>query len=162
MKIRKRNNNLLRLERLAQIKLKNFAAAFVAGKPYVEQVNLVTLKPMLANPEIVKLLNGFAYKWQIECSVICRDQAGVEYVVSETVNCVDKYRHSDPDFMRFLNSNHQRLLKECNPLHIITAAWVALPVNRQSLSMDTLDTIYRNMGAFDFMSSYEASKDGES
>ena len=44
-----------------------------------------------------------------------------------------------------------------NPLHIITMAWVAIPVmdETENLDLETLGKIYENLGAFDYLSTWE-------
>ena len=157
---RKSHTPLKRARISSNVLLKNFAACFIAGAGPVKGVSLKTLKEVSVTAQVASILQNFTFQWQIECSAICRDQNNQEYIVSETVVCKSFYRHSDKRLSEFLNGHHKKLLSSCNQLHLITAAWVAIPTvkGEMNISIESYEQLYRNLGAFNFASKHEASK----
>lgn len=159
---RKANSNIKRKQLIARAMLKNLSVAMVIdGKSeHCEVFNHITNERGPATQQVVELIAGLPWKWYIECSVICRDQSGKEYIVSEPVYCDSAYRQSDPRLSTFLNEHHIALYKKQNPLHVITLAWVATPNigKKVELPIETLDAIYTELGAFEYLSQWETDK----
>lgn len=158
----KKFNPNKKLQAEARKKLKNLCVAMVIDgrSDHCEVFNYKTAQKVPASQQLVELIAGLPWKWYIECSVVCRDQSGKEYVVSEPVYCASAYRQSDPRLSDFLNSNHLTFYKKQNPLHVITLAWVATPnIGKEvELPIETLDAIYTELGAFEYLSQWETDK----
>lgn len=160
---RKANSNMKRKHLIARAMLKDLCVAMVIDgrSDHCEVFNYKTAQKVPASKQLVELIAGLPWKWYIECSVVCRDQSGKEYVVSEPVYCASAYRQSDPRLSDFLNSNHLAFYKKQNPLHVITLAWVATPnIGKEvELPIETLDKIYTELGAFEYLSQWEQNKE---
>jgi hypothetical protein len=155
---RKANTPIKRKLMIARTALKNLCIAMVLGESkHCTVMNYKSCNEITVSRQVADLIAGLPWKWQIECSVVCRDQQGKEYVVSETVHCESAYRQSDPRLNDFLNVHHKAFLEKQNPLHVITLAWVAVPVigNDVELEIETLDKIYTKLGAYEFLSTWE-------
>lgn len=159
---RKSNSNIKRKALIARAMLKNLCVAMVMdGKETHCQVfNYKVGKRVPVTQQLANLIANLPWEWYIEYSVICRDQSGKEYVVSEPVYCHSAYRQCDPRLSDFLNKNHLAFYNKQNPLHVITLAWVAVPNigDKVELPIETLDKIYTELGAFEYLSKWEADK----
>jgi hypothetical protein len=157
-KKRKNNTMIKRRSMIARTALKNLCIAMVLGEAkYCTVMNFKSVNEVKVSQEIAGLIANLPHKWYFECSVVCRDQTGEEYVVSEPVYCESAYRQSDPRLNEFLNKHHKAFLAKQNPMHVITLAWVAVPVigNVEELDINTLGAIYTKLGAFDYLSTWE-------
>lgn len=158
---RKANTPIKRKQMIARTALKNLCIAMVLGEAkYCTVMNYKSCNEVKVSQQVAELIAGLPWKWYIECSVICRDQSGKEYIVSEPVYCDSAYRQSDPRLSTFLNEHHIALYKKQNPLHVITLAWVATPNigKKVELPIETLDAIYTELGAFEYLSQWETDK----
>ena len=125
---RKANTPIKRKQMIARTALKNLCIAMVLGEAkYCTVMNYKSCNEVKVSQQVAELIAGLPWKWYFECSVICRDQNGKEYIVSETVHCESAYRQSDPRLNDFLNTHHKAFLAKQNHLHVVTLAWVAVP-----------------------------------
>lgn len=157
-KKRKKNTLIKRHAMIGRTALKNLCIAMVLGEAkYCTVMNFKSCNEVKVSKEIAGLIANIPWQWYIECSVVCRDQHGEEYVVSEPVYCQSAYRQSDPRLNDFLNTHHKAFLAKQNPLHVVTLAWVAVPVigKTEELDINTLGKIYNKLGAFDYLSQWE-------
>lgn len=164
MSKRKANNPLKRKQQIARKVLKDLAVVMVLGKSkYCTVMNLRTLKEVVVQEAVAELITDMAWPWRVECSIACRDQNGVEYVVSEEVHCESAYRQSDPRLNDFLNNHHRAFLAKQNPLHVITLAWVIMPClgDVNELPLEKLNKIYTQLGAFEHLSKWESLQNNE-
>ena len=128
MSKRKANTPIKRKQMIARTALKNLCIAMVLGEAkYCTVMNYKSCNEVKVSQQVAELIAGLPWKWYFECSVVCRDQQGNEYIVSETVHCESAYRQSDPRLNEFLNTHHKAFLAKQNNLHVITLAWVAVP-----------------------------------
>jgi len=159
---RKSNSSMKRKQLIARAMLKDLCVAMVMdGKETHCQVfNYKTAKEVPATQVLANTIANLPWQWYIECSVVCRDQQGKEYVVSEPVYCESAYRQNDPRLSAFLNTHHVKFYKKQNAMHVITLAWVAVPnLGKQvELPIETLDKIYTELGAFENLSKWELDK----
>ena len=157
MSKRKAHNPAKRYALLARQLFKNTGMAFVAGEDKLcHAFNLKTGKRETFNEVSAMALDAASFKWYVEMSVICRDQQGKEYSNNYSEVLGEYYNHKDPALMAYLDKMHQQALKKANPLHVITVAWIRVPVFRDYIELDVLDTIYRELGAFNYLSKWEA------
>lgn len=157
MSKRKTHTSLKRRELIARAISKDLAIAMVLGSTkYCTVVNLKTGREVKMTRQRADLIVNTPWQWNIECSVICRDQTGKEYVSSEAIQCQSRYRQSDPRLNEFLNTHHRKFLAEQNPMHVITLAWVAVPNLSTEIPMPMLEKIYRDLGAFEHLSKWES------
>lgn len=158
MSKRKANTPIKRKQMIARTALKNLCIAMVLGEAkYFTVMNYKSCNEVKVSQQVAELIAGLPWKWYFECSVVCRDQQGNEYIVSETVHCESAYRQSDPRLNEFLNKHHKAFLEKQNNLHVITLAWVAVPAigDKVDLEIETLDKIYTKLGAFEYLSTWE-------
>lgn len=159
---RKANCNMKRLQLVARRALKNLCIAMVIdGKSeHCEVFNYKTGKRVPVTQQLAHLIARLPWQWYVECSAVCRDQNGKEYTASESVFCQSAYRQNDPRLTDFLNKYHIDFYKKQNQLHVITLAWVAVPNlgAKVELPIETLDKIYTELGAFEYLSQWETDK----
>lgn len=153
---RKKYNPLKHRITMGQQALRHHAMVFIAGQKFVRWFDLRKMQDVEKGPNAtVQQFLDFAWPWTIELSVICRDQSGNEYVSSEVTHCQSAYRHEDPRLLEFLNKEHQKFIKSQNSLHMITASWIAVPRLNAEFDIAKLEAIYRQYGAFEFLSKWE-------
>lgn len=148
-------NRALRVE--ARNSLRKFALVHVVGVTKTVQLfNLETMTDCshLITKQIAELI-GLPWKWRVTCSVLLRRQDGEQRETNVRVDCKNAYRHSQPELLELLNGHHQRLLKEMNPLQVITCGWIAQPVEGVDVSDADAYDIYEKYGAFENLSKYE-------
>ncbi len=124
---------------------------------YCTLIDYKTGEELNVTVDVAESVEKGCFNWYYECSVVCRDQNGKEYVVSEPHYFQSRYRQSDERLNKYLNDVHVAFKEKQNPLHIITMAWVAIPVmdETENLDLETLGKIYENLGAFDYLSTWE-------
>lgn len=140
-------------------KIKNFAIAMVLGESkYCTLIDYKTCKEINVSQDVAESVAKGCFNWYYECSVVCRDQTGKEYVVSEPHYFKSRYRQSDQRLNDYLNEAHVAFKEKQNPLHVVTMAWVAIPVidETEDLDLETLGKIYEQLGAFDYLSKWES------
>lgn len=159
---RKANSNIKRKALIARAALKNLCIAMVVdGKSeHCEVFNYKTCKRVPVTQQLADLIAHLPWQWYVECSAVCRDQNGKEYTTSESLFCESAYRQNDPRLTDFLNTQHIAFYKKQNHLHVITLAWVAIPNlgAKVELPIETLDKIYTELGAFEYLSQWETDK----
>ena len=156
MSKRKAHNPAKRYALLARQLFKNCGMAFVAGDDKkCHAFNLKTGKRETFNDVMAMALDAASFKWYVEMSVICRDQQNNEYIVHHSEVLGEYYNHKDTALADYLTKMHNEALKQCNSLHVITVAWVRVPVFRDYIDLEVLDTIYRELGAFNYLSKWE-------
>lgn len=156
---RKSNSNIKRKALRARPILKNLCIVMVLGEnKYYTVMNHKTLEEVLVTREQADLIANLPWQWDVECSVICRDQSGEEYIPSMGLRCKSHYRYSDPRLNDFLNKYHRELLAKQNDLHVATLAWIASPVldTQTVLELETIKSIYTKLGAFEYLSKWES------
>ena len=146
------------LDLVVRDRVKNFAIAMVLGETkYCTLIDYKTGEELNVTVDVAESVEQGCFNWYYECSVVCRDQTGKEYVVSEPHYFQSRYRQSDKRLNKYLNQVHAVFKEKQNPLHVITMAWVAIPVidETENLDLETLGKIYENLGAFDYLSKWE-------
>ena len=146
-------------EVLVRGKIKNFAIAMVLGESkYCTLIDYKTCKEINVSQDVAESVANGCFNWYYECSVVCRDQTGKEYVVSEPHYFKSRYRQSDKRLNDYLIEAHVAFKEKQNPLHVVTMAWVAIPVidETEDLDLETLGKIYEQLGAFDYLSKWES------
>ena len=156
---RNKKYNPLKAQMLsAERTIKDFAIAMVLGETkFCTLIDYKTCKELNVSRAVADSVAEGCWNWYYECSVVCRSQTGEEYINSESHYFQSRYRQSDKRLNKYLNKVHAELKKKQNPLHVVTLAWVAIPVfdKAEELDLDTLGRIYKQLGAFDYLSKWE-------
>ena len=110
------------LDLVVRDKVKNFAIAMVLGETkYCTLIDYKTGEELNVTVDVAESVEKGCFNWYYECSVVCRDQNGKEYVVSEPHYFQSRYRQSDERLNKYLNEVHVAF-KE-NKTHFILSRW---------------------------------------
>ena len=83
MSKRKANTPIKRKQMIARTALKNLCIAMVLGEAkYCTVMNYKSCNEVKVSQQVAELIAGLPWKWYFECSVVCREQQGKEYIVS--------------------------------------------------------------------------------
>lgn len=125
--------------------------AWCAGHPYTQlfdrQGNLLK-----TSKRLVQLTIHTRLPWNCLCMVLCRSQLDQQYIKSIAVNPVQP--QTQPMLAPALNTQHQQLLSEVNPQHILTAGWVASPTG-QDIPLDIAAKIMEQQGGWQCLAPWQ-------
>ncbi len=150
--VRKKHNPIKRYHAIAKAKLKNKIVTFlVNGTPYAE---LRTKEGKLLNitQDTVDILEKVPHRWSVVCVVLCKSEIGDIYLQTQMLPTTSKYYKRD--LTELCNATHQRLVKEANSNHLVTAGWVASPEPRE-FSDEYLLALFEHLGAWKYLAKWE-------
>lgn len=126
--------------------LKGFAVAYIANDVPNNPIMLIDLKgnEKPVTKTMSDALTKFRYKWCIYLCVFGLDGQD-KYTKSKVVECSEPYLQSD--LVVFLNTEHQKMMKEFNQNHIYGAGWIASPVGIDFSEKEAFD-IFDKLGAW--------------
>lgn len=124
-KKRKAYSPLKRQLKLSRAILKGTAVMYTTGVEVCSLVSTSNGDRLSVTPITRKAITEYRHKWKVFMAVFCRDQLGKEYIRSGIADPKGEYLHTE--LLDALNDEHQKLIKEANPKHIIGAGWLACP-----------------------------------
>lgn len=129
--------------------------AWCAGHPYTQmfdhQGNLLK-----ATKRLVQFTVHTRLPWNCLCMVLCRSQLNQQYIKSIAVNPVQP--QTQPMLAPALNTQHQQLLNEVNPQHVLTAGWVASPTGHD-IPLEVAAKIMQHQGGWDCLAPWQQQED---
>lgn len=124
--MRKKNNNVQRMRKLADCALKGIAVCFV-GKDD-ENCHIVSEKQkkiVIPGRTLVNAITQVPHHWCVMLAVFGIDSSGKEYFKSEVIRTTSRYYHRDINEM--LVEHHERIMANFNSNHLIQSGWLASP-----------------------------------
>lgn len=146
--VRKKYNPLKGKEAAARRVAKNIGLAFIYGQPSVSVIQLNTMERLPPTKGIEKAVNEFPWEWAIELSCCCKDWQGKRYITSKKIVAQTPIKHNTPEFLAWLNDQHNEFLSSINKDNIVAPAWLAMPINRELETWEVME-IYSIVGGWD-------------
>jgi len=143
--------------RVSDYLLKRHAIVYLVSLDRCVMVDCRAMHPVQPSSTTARAITDIPHQWAINCSVLCRDQFGKEYLVTQQVACKGRYYHSD--LIDVLNDNHKALVKTCNEQHVINYGWIAT-VNDEEIDPAEQEQIYRMLDGFECYTKREAIAEG--
>jgi hypothetical protein len=143
--------------RVSEYLLKRHAIAYLVSLDRCVLVDCKAMQPVQPSATVARAITDIPHEWAINCSVLCRDQLGKEYLVTQQVACKGRYYHSD--LIDVLNQYHKDLVKTCNKLHVINYGWLAT-LNDEEIDPAEQEQIYRMLDGFECYTKREAIAEG--
>lgn len=109
-------------------------------------------EPLVVSLRMARLTIGTRLPWNCLCTVLCRSQLKEQYMKSEAIRTVNP--RTQPELAPLLNEQHQRLLREANPQHLMTAGWVASPTGRE-IPLDIAAKILEHLQGWQCLAPWE-------
>ena len=82
-------------------------------------------KQLRADRNLVDAIEFIPHKWSVLIAALCRKPCGDEYMKTEQIAVPHVIYQRE--IAEALSDMHKNLCNECNPNHLIGAAWVASP-----------------------------------
>ncbi|GGY87771.1 hypothetical protein [Shewanella fodinae] len=140
---------------VARALLRDLVVVFVAGKndSKVQVWNRKRGKIEFIGKPTALAISDTPMPWSVLCAVTCRRQDGQQYMRTEELAA--PHPITQAQIAKHCNELHMQLLKACNPMHRLTAAWIAVPTGEE-LPMEEVDRIITVLGAYEFLAQWEA------
>jgi hypothetical protein len=141
--------------RVAQALVKDLLVVFVAGQNdgYVNCWNRKRKRVERITRPTAMAIADVPYPWMVCCAVTGRRQDGEQYAKLEWLAAPHNITQSQ--IAKHCNELHQQLLAKFNPMHKLTAAWVASP-RGEMLDEKEIDEIITALGAYEFLAKWES------
>ncbi|MGL4518042.1 MAG: hypothetical protein ACRCUH_15285 [Shewanella sp.] len=151
----KKNCQLKRLSTMALYGTSDLLLVFIGGKRETCAFDKKELSPVNIGPSIAKSLQTVAFKWSLYLAVLCRRQDGQQYIKQKVVPFFSPY--SRETIENYLNEEHEKLIKICNPLHIVNIGWVASTVPFE-ITDEIADDLFTKQGGWDHIAEWQKQK----
>lgn len=143
---RKPNNTKARMDRTMRGLLRQHRACIVdASGPEIQVMLHYNSGRQILSSQVADALRDIAHQWTIYLSVLCIDQTGTRYIKSAEVLPKGIYRAER--LTEVIETQHLELVAECNPKHVVSSAWIAIP-DRVSLDEAHAAKIYDAVSAW--------------
>jgi len=93
-----------------------------------------------------------ALPWSSMCLVMCRDQLGNNYLQSLDISSKEPYTYTQ--LAATLNEQHQRLLDNANPMHVIGVGWIS-SANGKTVEDETAYSIMEELGGWELKAKWQ-------
>lgn len=128
---------------------------FIGGVRETHALNKKTGGHCAIGPTIVKALESVAFKWHVYLAVLCRSQTGEEYIQSEEMNFIHPYRREL--ISHELNDRHDKLIRTCNPAHVLNIGWIASTVPYE-FDDKHCDKLFNIQNGWNYLAEWEKDK----
>ena len=151
----KKNCQMKRLANMALYGTSDLLLVFVGGKRETYAFDKKELSPVNIGPSIAQSLQTVAFKWSLYLAVLCRRQDGQQYIKQKVIPFFSPYSRATIE--NYLNEEHEKLIKICNPLHIANIGWIASTVPYE-ITDEIADELFTKQGGWDHLSEWQKQK----
>lgn len=153
-KQRKAYNPHKRLQRVAKATMKKLGVIYVGGNG--NKCRMVDASSgRIYNPDqyTATAVSEVRFNWSIFCAVFLRDQEGVEYMKSLTIQVNEPARQQD--IAEQVGEIHTELVQGINKKHLVNVGWIARPDGVEMTEQEA-GILFDKADAWDSLATWEA------
>ena len=136
---------LHRLSRAIVSRYKVNVAFSTGGDSMCHLVHGRSGKQLRADRNLVDAIEFIPHKWSVLIAALCRKPCGDEYMKTEQIAVPHVIYQRD--LADALTDMHGDLCKQCNPNHLIGAAWIANPTG-QDIDQEFAAKVFESIGGW--------------
>ncbi len=136
---------LHRLSRAIVSRYKVNVAFSTGGDSMCHLVHGRSGRKMRSDQNLINAIEHVPHKWSVLIDALCRKSDGEEYLKSELVSVPHVIYQRD--LADALTDMHKDLCKQCNPSHLVGAAWIANPTGHD-IEQEFAAKVFESIGGW--------------